>query len=99
MTADQATKVLNSLLDQREQLLGRVAKLASDRQACAYSAHTGDKQARDKLRKLNDDAVLANAEIEGIDSAIAEATSEGIESRTKTAWRRGCGIMIYRPLA
>jgi hypothetical protein len=72
---EQATTTLNSLLDQRDELVARAAKFNADRQAVAYAAHTGDKTAQDKLRKLNDETVLHNAKLEGIDAAIAEANS------------------------
>jgi chromosome segregation ATPase len=71
---EAATKTLNSLMDQREQLLGRSARLTSDRQALAYAAHTGDAKAKERLRKLNEESITHNAELESLDAAIAEAT-------------------------
>lgn len=70
-----ATKTLNDLMDQRDQLIGRSARLVADRQAVAYVAHTGDKGAKERLRKINDETVLHNAELEGIDAAIVEANA------------------------
>ena len=72
---EQATKTLNDLLDQRDQLTGRSAKLAADRQAIAYAAHTGNKEAKDRLRKINDETVFHNVELESVDAAIAEANA------------------------
>jgi hypothetical protein len=72
---EKATKTLNALLDTRDQLIGRAAKLSADRQAVAYAAHTGDKAAKERLRKINDETVLHNAEIESVDAAIAEANA------------------------
>jgi hypothetical protein len=74
-TTEQATKTLNELQDTREQLVARAAKLASERQKLSYSAHTGDKASKEKLRRINDESVLFNTELESIDAAIAEATS------------------------
>ena len=74
MTTEVETATLNDLLDQREQLIARSSKLASDRQAIAYAAHTGDKGAKERLRKINDETVLHNVELESVDAAIAEAT-------------------------
>lgn len=70
---EQATATLNDLLDQRDQLVGRIAKLTADRQGISYAAHTGNKDAKDRLRKLNDQTVINNIELETIDAAIAEA--------------------------
>jgi hypothetical protein len=77
MTAvETATKTLNDLLDQRDQLIGHSAKLVTDRQAIAYAAHAGgDKGAKERLRKINDETVLHNAELESIDAAIIEANA------------------------
>jgi hypothetical protein len=75
MEVEHAEKMLNELLDKREMLIARSAKLAADRQAVAYAAHTGDKAARDKLHKINDSTVIHNAELESIDAAIAEASA------------------------
>jgi hypothetical protein len=72
---ETATKTLNDLMDTRDQLVGRSAKLVSDCQAVAYAAHTGDKGARERLRKINDESVLHNAELEGVDAAITEANA------------------------
>jgi hypothetical protein len=72
---EQATKTLNTLMDQREQLVGRSGKLASERQKISYAAHTGDKGAKERLRKINDESVLHNAELEGVDAAIVEANA------------------------
>ena len=72
---DVETATLNDLLDQRDQLTGRSAKLAADRQAIAYAAHTGNKEAKDRLRKINDETVFHNVELESVDAAIAEANA------------------------
>jgi hypothetical protein len=72
-TIDSATRTVNDLLDQREQLVARAGKLAAERQKISYAAHTGNKSAQDKLRKVNDQTVLHGAELEGVDLAIAEA--------------------------
>ena len=72
---DAATKTLNDLLDQRDQLTGRSAKLADERQKISFAAHTGDKGAKDKLRKINDETVFHNVELESVDAAIAEANA------------------------
>ena len=72
---ETATTTLNDLMDQREQLVARSAKLADERQQISYAALTGkDKAAQDRLKKLNDTHILANAELESISFAIAEAT-------------------------
>lgn len=78
MTAEveNATKTLNGLMDQREQLVARSNKIISDRQAISYAAHAGnDKGAKERLRKLNDETLLHSAELESMDAAIAEANS------------------------
>jgi hypothetical protein len=72
---ETATKTLNDLMDTRDQLVGRSAKLVSDRQTVAYAAHTGDKGAKERLRKINDESMLHNAELESVDAAIVEATN------------------------
>jgi uncharacterized phage infection (PIP) family protein YhgE len=82
---EAATKTLNDLKDQRDQLVARTAKISADLQAISYAAHAShDKAAKEKLRKLNDERVLHNAEIESVDAAITEATS-----RLSTAERDG----------
>ena len=57
---ETATTTLNDLMDQREQLVARSAKLADERQQISYAALTGkDKAAQDRLKKLNDTHILA----------------------------------------
>jgi hypothetical protein len=72
---EAATLTLNDLRDRREQLIGHSAKLAADRQHISYAAHTGDKTAKERLRKINDESILRNAELESIDAAIVEANA------------------------
>jgi hypothetical protein len=71
---EQAEKTLADLMDQKDELVARAKKLTTDRANLAYSAHTGDKGAADKLRKANDATITFNIELEGIDAAIVEAT-------------------------
>jgi hypothetical protein len=66
--SEHSTKALNDLLDPREQHIGHAAKLAADLQKISFSAHTGDAKARDRLRKLNDESILHNAELESVDA-------------------------------
>ena len=72
---EAAQKTLNDLLDSRDAIVARAAKLNHDRTKLAYAAHTGDAKAKDQLRKANDGVVLANLELETIDAAIAEANA------------------------
>jgi hypothetical protein len=76
MTTDveQAEKTLNDLLDQRDEHIARGTKLAADRQNLAYAAFTNDKAAQAKLRKINDETVLHHVTLEGLESAVKEAT-------------------------
>jgi hypothetical protein len=72
---DKAEKVLADLLDQKDELIARAGRLAADRQRLAFAAHTNtDKAAKERLRKINDETILFNCELEGIEAAIAEAT-------------------------
>jgi hypothetical protein len=71
---EAATKTLNELLDERDQLVARASRLVADRQAIAFAAHArNDKSAKEKLRRINDESVLHNAELESIDAAILES--------------------------
>jgi hypothetical protein len=72
---ETATKNLNQLMDQRDQLVARTAKIVADRQAISYAALTGnDKATKEKLRRINDESVLHSAELESVDAALVEAT-------------------------
>jgi hypothetical protein len=73
---ETATKTLNDLMDRKDELLARAGKLSTDRGKLAFAAHAGgNKDAKERLRRLNDDAVLCNCDLETIDAAIGEATS------------------------
>jgi hypothetical protein len=70
-----ATKILNELLDRRDEIVARSDRLAFDRRNLAYAAHAvgGDKSAQEKLRKVNDESITCNVALESLDAAIAEA--------------------------
>jgi hypothetical protein len=72
-TSDAAQATLNTLLDDKDVLIGRSAKLKSAREAVSYAAHTGDVKAKERLKAINDELLLVNAEMESIDAAIAES--------------------------
>lgn len=68
-----AEKTLAQLVDKKERATARGIALADERQGFAFAAHTGDRDARSKLDKINAEAVLHASEIESINAAIAEA--------------------------
>jgi chromosome segregation ATPase len=70
---EQAEKILGELQDRREELIGRAAKLDTERRALSYAAATGDAAALKKMRGLNDAVVVNNTERETLDVALAEA--------------------------
>jgi hypothetical protein len=74
---ERAEKVLAELMDRRDACVARAGQLGEERRRLAYAAHAvgGDKTAQARLRKVNDETVLHNLELEGIDAAIAEATA------------------------
>jgi hypothetical protein len=72
---EQATHVLNNLRQKREVLIARGHSLDAERTKLSFSAHTGDKAARQKLDKLNAEAALHDSESRSLDSAIAEGTA------------------------
>jgi hypothetical protein len=72
---EQAQKILDSLMDQRDELVSRANRANADRQNLSFSALTSrDKQSMEKLRKANDQAITFNVELENLDSAIRTAT-------------------------
>jgi hypothetical protein len=71
---ESATKTLNDLLDQREQLTGNAGRLIEQRRKLSYAALAArDKAAQDKLRKINDEALSYETQLQSIDAAVDEA--------------------------
>jgi hypothetical protein len=72
---EAATKILATLEDERDGLIARMPQLAQARQAVAYAAKTGDKGAREKLARVNAEAVAHEFEIASVAAAICEAVA------------------------
>ena len=66
-------KILGDLQDQRDALLGRIRTLGQQREQVSYAAHTGSKDAKAKLDRINIEASTIGHDIVSIEAAIAEA--------------------------
>jgi DNA repair exonuclease SbcCD ATPase subunit len=93
---EQAEHVLNNLRQKREVLIARGHSLDAERTKLSFSAHTGDKAARQKLDKLNAEAALHDSELRSLDSAIAEGTAR--VERARQAEERAQGREIAKEL-
>lgn len=84
-TAEAATRIIAELEDKRETLIGRSAILRKEREALAYSAHVGDKGAKEKLRSVNDAEVTNNMELANVEFALTEANQRLDAAKTAEA--------------
>jgi hypothetical protein len=82
---DDAEHTLNNLRQKRAALVAHGIKLGEERAKLAFSAHTGDKAARQKLDKVNAEAALHDSELRSLDSAIAEGTARVERARQAAA--------------
>jgi dGTP triphosphohydrolase len=80
---EKAEQTLRDLTGRRDAHVESGAKLAAARRDIAYSPHTGDSAASKKLHDLNHKCVTHGVEMQGINEAIAEATSR-LEAATRT---------------
>jgi hypothetical protein len=72
---EQAERVVCELEDRRRLLLERKQELDESRKRLSFDAHTGDKQAKAALEKLNTEAQRHGLDVENILAAIAQANA------------------------
>lgn len=66
-------------------MLGRTAVLSRLRQEVSYAAFTGDKNARAKLDRINQEAAMIGQEIESVEAAVREAGNRLVTARQDEA--------------
>lgn len=70
---EKAERDLNNLEEQRENLFHRARQLSKQREAIAFAALTGHKQAKEKLREINLEDVNSSANIASVEAALTVA--------------------------
>jgi hypothetical protein len=80
---EKAEATLAKLEDHRRHLIQKATELDAERQKIAFSAHTGDQKARQRLDRINAETASHQSELLSIDAAITEA-----QSRVEAAHRQ-----------
>jgi hypothetical protein len=83
---ETAEQIVRDLETKRQRLAERGVKLADDRRTIAYDAHAdGDAEARNRLDKLNAEAVAHASELTSLDDAIATARERLVAAQQAVA--------------
>jgi hypothetical protein len=80
-----AKSILETLAERRRVAALRADEVAKTRKAIAFGAHTGSETARRQLDDFNQQLVMARAEIESLDEAVAEAVARVVKAERHEA--------------